>query len=375
MNSGNSTTSGLYTVINTYRTFNILNGYPLQIEISALYNSPITNAFMTDVQMQIGMGYSNGGSAPTDGAYFSYSNQTFNCNVNFNGTVTTQTSTLTPPTIGVFHNYMIVFTNGSVEFWVDNILYANIPFTSTNGAATSSNNLPVLCRMINASTPTNYTQLVISNVAVTLGDMNSGKNWQSIMSSCGNCCSQYPNGNTLVGSTANYTRNTTPVANASLSAVSAAIGTGLGGQFAGLLQLTLGTDGIVCSFQVPNSNSINNRNLYITGFTLQSVVQTAIATNPVILMYTLAFGSTAVSLATTESATTKAPRRIPIGFDSFSSTAAVGTLGTLFNRTFNTPIFVQPSEYIQITAKNIASGLPATTSALLWVISFDGYFE
>lgn len=57
----------------------------------------------------------------------------------------------------------------------------------------------------------------------------------------------------------------------------------------------------------------------------------------------LAFGHNAVSLATTTTATSKAPVRKPLGFMAFGAAATVGTLGVEIEKDFDrAPIVIQP---------------------------------
>jgi hypothetical protein len=96
----------------------------------------------------------------------------------------------------------------------------------------------------------------------------------------------------------------------------------------------------------------------------------------------LAFGHTAVSLATAEAAsfaaggTTKAPRRIPLCTTSVASaTAAAGTpvVGVPIYIPFSSPIVVAPGEFVAVTHNKVTTA-PAT-GAIMWTITFDAYFE
>ena len=99
-------------------------------------------------------------------------------------------------------------------------------------------------------------------------------------------------------------------------------------------QAAINVDGIACSFTVPaGTTALLGRKLVITGVQLHGVVTTVFAGGPISNAWFLAFGSSAVSLATAESAsfatgTTKIARKIPIGIDTYAATAAVGTLGS-----------------------------------------------
>jgi hypothetical protein len=93
----------------------------------------------------------------------------------------------------------------------------------------------------------------------------------------------------------------------------------------------------------------------------------------------LAYGHTTVSLAQTETttfqtATTKAARRIPLGMEGFAINAAVGvTSGQGVRLRFQTPVVVNPGEFVAIAAKNLVG---VTTSGVLTsLVTFNGYFE
>jgi len=97
-------------------------------------------------------------------------------------------------------------------------------------------------------------------------------------------------------------------------------------------------------------------------------------------MWSLAFGHTAVSLATAETgsfatATTHAPRRVALGWQS----AAIGTVvGGLYSPdilfTFDSPIVVRPGEFIA-TIMKIVVGTATASQTITYMVTFDGNFE
>ncbi|HRI38997.1 MAG TPA: hypothetical protein PLO50_10600 [Nitrospira sp.] len=123
------------------------------------------------------------------------------------------------------------------------------------------------------------------------------------------------------------------------------------------------------------------RNLVIRGVTIGGVVTVALTTSPLAGTMSLAYGHTAVSMATAESAsfasgTTKAPRRIALCATSVASaTAAAGTpvVGVPVSIQFAAPIVVAPGEFVAVT-HNKATTAPAT-GAIMWTITFDAYWE
>ena len=161
-----------------------------------------------------------------------------------------------------------------------------------------------------------------------------------------------------MGSTALYTNNLAAGAGAAMTNTTAALGVGMGGQFSALPTLAVGTDGIVCSYQNPlGTVAITGKQLAITGYSVTAVVTTVLAGNatPIIYAMSLCYGHTNVSLATTEAANAKAPRRIPIGVLTFAAAAAVGSVSQVINVDFDRPIPVFPGEFVALAAKNLGA--------------------
>jgi hypothetical protein len=177
-----------------------------------------------------------------------------------------------------------------------------------------------------------------------------------------------------MGSLANYANSANPTA-AVPTNTTAALGSGLGGQFWETVSLAVNTDGIIQSYQVPIATvNLPGRRLVIRGVGLTSYVQTVVVGGPFVAQWSLAFGHTAVSLATAEAATTKAPRRIALaGFTQVVTAAqAANTMvsqpGGSFVDFGDAPIFVNPGEFVQLVTKHI--GTAGTTGTIAHVVSF-----
>ena len=136
-------------------------------------------------------------------------------------------------------------------------------------------------------------------------------------------------------------------------------------------------DGILCSYQVPLGTSIlPGKSLYVTGVAIDGIVTTVLVGNatPIIYVAGIAFGSTNVSLATTEAAAAKAPRRLAIGIQQYAAAAAVGVQGARLQDDYTcSPIVVQPGEFFQVVLRNI--GAVTTTGAITFSVAITGYFE
>jgi hypothetical protein len=155
----------------------------------------------------------------------------------------------------------------------------------------------------------------------------------------------------------------------------AALGSGLGGKFWELPSLAVNTDAIIQSYQVPAGTvNIQGRRLVIRGISLMSYVQTVVAGGPYVAEWFLAFGHTAVSLATTESATTKAPRRIvlPQFTQAITAAQAVSTLVSMPGGPFvdfgDAPVYVNPGEFVQLCTRHI--GTVGTGGAIAHQVAF-----
>ncbi len=116
------------------------------------------------------------------------------------------------------------------------------------------------------------------------------------------------------------------------------------------------------------------RRLVIRGVGLTSYVQTVLVGGPCVTQYSLAFGHTAVSLATGESAFGKAPRRVPLGplTQAVAAAQAVSTIiaqpGDSYVDFGDAPIYVNPGEFVALVAKHI--GTVGTGGVIGHVVTF-----
>ena len=129
--------------------------------------------------------------------------------------------------------------------------------------------------------------------------------------------------------------------------------------------LAVTTDGIIQSYQVPAGTvNVPGKRCVLRGVKISSYVQTALTGGGYVAQYALAFGHTNVSLATTESATSKAPRRIPLGIHAVASGAVANTLlGEIWLDLGDAPVYVNPGEFIQIARKKVGAAPTAGTIA------------
>lgn len=372
LNAGLSLAINGVARLSTYRHFPCYKSYTTYFESETQFAAtPVAGNIC-----EWGAFLSTGIAAPTDGCFFRInSGGEFRAVVSNNG-IETQSGTLDfDSLVGVNTTkaFLIYVISNRALFWIENILVAEIILPPAQGASTSSMQLPFSFRTYNATATSTAQVMKIAFVNVTLADQNTSKLWNAILCGAGGHASQGQTAQTM-GSTALYSNNLAAGVGAAMTNTTAALGSGLGGQFAVQPTLVVGTDGILSSYQVPIGTAIlPGKSLYITRMTISSVVTTALTGGAVVYALSLAYGHTSVSLATTESAIAKAARRIPVGIQTFAAAAAVGTTPTKVDLDLNSPIVVQPGEFVQLAAKNL--GVVTTAGVITFIVSFGGYWE
>lgn len=377
----NASSLGTTTIgasLQSWRMFSMVNNGGLRVAIVGA----VTN--LLPANQVVEMGWFSGSTptvAPTEGVYFRLTSAGLVGVLNFNGVETTSgvfdTSWLTA---NVAVEYQLRMYTDVVEFWADGHFLGSVQTPDGNPQATMTLTQPVCVTMRNAGTVTGPQQFKLGHVSVDQRDTSVYIPYEHQMAAMGLMGAQGTSGN-VQGSTALYTNSLAPGAGAVMTNTTAALGAGLGGQFSVLPTLAANTDGILCSYQVPAGTiNIRPRTLMVRGVRVQGCVSTVLAGNatPVVYALALAFGHTAVSVATAEGAsfsanTTKSPRRLPLGYETYAAAAPVGTLGSAgIYVPFNAPLAVNPGEFIAVLAKNI--GVVTTTGVITFLVTFDSYW-
>jgi hypothetical protein len=387
LNSANITTTTTGMTFGTFKEFPILGPQATFAETAVSFSAQPSSNVVTDFGL-----FRRGAStayAPTDGVYFRVSSTGVQGVVNNNG-VETSTSifnlSLGTGTYVYANNavnrYLIQISNVQITFWINNFLYGSIPTPVGSGFAVKSSSLPWSIRnAIVGGAAGAATQVTVTDYRVGI----RGAAFAEDLGTTGNrLYGSYEglSGGTL-GSLANYANSTNPTAAAPTN-TTAALGSGLGGQFWETVSLAVNTDGIICSYQVPaGAVAVQGRRLRINGVSLYSYVQTVVAGGPYNAQYSLAFGHTAVSLATAETAsfataTTKAPRRIALPALTQVVTAAQA-VSTMVSQpggasvTFANPIYVNPGEFVALVTKHV--GTVGTSGTVAHLVAFDYSWE
>lgn len=371
LNGGASTAAAAVANYETRKMFPCYNGAGLAIEMIALWNQPP----QTGNQIEFGVFQAATTAAPLDGILFRLTSAgVLNGVTNFNGSETL-VDLGTVPSEDEAHSFGIRVEQESTIFMIDGVVRGTIATpTGQNGP---SNNMyqPIHFRNYNSGATSLAQQFQVGEVRVFMRDVGDARHFSQSMGGMGGLGCQGHAGATQ-GSTANYTNSMAIGAGAAATNTTAALGSGLGGQFGLLPTLAAGSDGIISSYLVPAATAlIPGESLVITGVWIDAKVLIAFTGGPCYFAMSLAIGGDAVTLAQAEAAATKAYRRIPLGFQSFPVTSPVGQKsdeGRIYVP-FNSPLVVNPGEYVAVVAKNM--GTVTTLGQVLFLIGFDSHWE
>ena len=327
---------------------------------------------------------------PADGVYFRFTADGLTGCMNYNGNELTigdviKYAPVSNLVMGAHTLYFEIDTR-QVQFWVDDDLIGNITIPNGVGAPFLTTSLPMTMQQRNTGTvlSTPLLQVKCAECAVYFGDVHASKPWPHQMAGLSLNAAQLGNGTSTptiaTCSNALYTNSLAAGAGVAMTNNTAALTAGLGGQFGALPTLVVPTDGLLSSFQNPvGSVNIAPRTLYITGVRIQGAITTTLVGGPVLYAYALCYGHTNVNLGVAETgsfvtATTKAPRRIPLGFETYGAAAVAGVLGGPgINVDFAVPIVVNPGEFVAVSAKNL--GVVTTAGVINVLVTLTGYFE
>lgn len=362
-----------YSIVKTYRNFPNYDPYPLYLDLVVGFSRGFDNNNI----LEFGLGFVSADSTPTDGIMFRVSGSTMYGVINNNSSETIVSTTFTP-SINEFNHYLIVFDSEEAEFWVNDVLRGKISVPTGLGSVCNSNSLPLFFRTYNKVGTVSSSQLLVSQATVSIGDMITNKGWGTTSIGSGLSSIIYPP-SYLSGQTANATNSTSPTTASTLSNTTAAYST-LGGDFIYSATTSGETDYILFAFQSPTgSTTSSGKNLIVTGVQINTFNGAiAAGANVTNIQWGMAFGSTSVSLATTDSASTgtRAPRRIVLGSQTFAASSAAFTVANNpINIKFKTPYIVEPSTYLHVFFKTPIAPTPASNQYFRGEVLINGYFE
>lgn len=372
------------TTINTAAAFRTWQHFPILGQQSPLYveiTAALSAALTTNTTIDFGLFLQSDASpyAPSDGVYFRFNSAGLIGLVNNNGEVTTGVFAFTP-TINQVYQFLIAVNEREVEFWIDDVLYATIETQVGKGQPFQSSALPFQVRHAIGGTAAGAAlSFKITDYSVQLGDLGANYPISQLATRAGGGL-QVQQGATTGGQLSTYALGAAPAA-VTLTASTAPATNTLGGLFLLPVAITAGeSDYPLFAWQNPaGTAAIPGKMFFCTGIIVQEAfVTTALTGGPIVLAYAVGFGSTAASLATTEtttftSNTTKIARKYPLGAQALAATAAIGALATGFQRSFSdAPIAVNPGEFLHIILR--AHGTSTSAGAIRGGVTILGYF-
>ncbi len=379
LNSGNSITSGQAANLYSYRFFSQQLTMPLYFECDLKY---VSGGLQSGVTVEFGMMNGPSGVAePTDGAFFRYNGSALLAVLSYGGSLSEVIIIVDPslvPAVNGTAYYQILFYTQEVEYWVNGTLVARIEQPAANGTPTLSPSQQVAFRIRNGVGVASAVQVHVSSVGVDLGDGlfgqtmgewavgNDGGSWQTQDGVAVAQTTQWPNsGAAAVGTLSN-------------TGLPAAAYNTLGGLFdynapAGAL-----TDYIGFAYQVPvGTNVLPGKNLWLKDISISLYNDGAtVAGTPTQVIWGIAVGSTAVSLATADSATGRSPKRIPVGNHTLQLGAVIGEgakEGTIF-KNYGDGIMVEPGTFVHVILR-IVVGTATALQRLRGLVGITGDFR
>jgi hypothetical protein len=388
--SGVLTNSGSITTTTTGLTFGTHAMFPVGGTQSIICEMSVAFSAQPNANTVIDFGLFQRGAttafAPLDGFYFRMTSAGILGVINSGGSETTVALTIAQGvspfvyTNNAVNRYLIQTSNVSTTFWVNNYKVGEIVNPVGTNFACKSLALPWSFRhAIVGGAAGAVTQALFSDYRVHI----RGIQYADSLGTVGNrVLGSYQglSGNTMGQLVAGTVTTGTLVKPTAAVPLNASLAANLPNSLAGRIyeQLTTGlaanVDGIFASFTNPaGSTTVQGRRLKVTGIMLSGMVSTVVVGGPAFTEWYIAYGHTADSLATAESAsmasaTTKAPRRFmcPKLTSNMTAAQAIGTLlvqpeyETIF---LDAPIYVNPGERIALVGNKTIS--TAITSGVL----------
>jgi hypothetical protein len=380
LNSGASVTTAQNTNVKTYRTFPVFGTYPTYVEIWA---KPV-NETATNSTTEFGVGYASAATAATDGCFFRYNaGGALYAVVSYGGSET-PVLIASPPTTNQTHHWMIAIHHEEVEFWINDVLQAEVATPPANPQPMSSNAQPFFARIVNSGAASAARQLSIGMLNVSLGDANATRPWSHAM--CGTGGGSYQtqpgvaSGPTCTRGAAQTGWPTSATAQTAVAFTTATTSPGinsLGGYMltAAVSTMTANADYPLYAYLNPaGTATLPGKTLYVTGARVGELVPQAAGGAVTTLIFGLGVGSTSANTTATEGAAIVAARIVPVGATGILAATAVGVAQGGWNLDFSSaPLVVPPGTYLHLIVRpTVITGVTLT-----WIQTFTviGYHE
>lgn len=380
-NSGNATTTGSGTLLQTYRHFPIFSA----AQTYCYFKLAFTGTWgVTNTTVDIGL-YTSGQTnpfAPTDGVYFRATSTGLQLVSNYNGV-----EQLTPafkvvsggadfvPTLGESYDCILTVSDVGCVAWMDlkdgsGLVVVGRLSTPSTGVPLMAGSAPFTIRhIITGGAASAVMNARVAKYTITNGGFATNRLWPTAMTGMGLSANQ-----SLTAGLANYANSAAP-ASATLSNTAAGYTT-LGGQFQFVGVAGAETDYALFAFQVPAATTaVTGRNLVIRGVWIDTVnTGAANGATATVLQWSLGVGGTNVSLATADGTNTRARAVTSLGYQSFAPSAVIGAQATRIDVNLDAPLVCEPSSFVHVILK-IPVGIVTASQIIRGVVGFNGYFE
>ena len=378
--AGTSTASGNYAYLQSWRYFPLIGTSPLAVEFTGQFTAypTVNEVFLA------GLGVATGAVEPVDGVWFELTSDGLKGCLRYNSGVVSKVTledTVSDLALNTNAKYVAVIGERQIEFWIDDVLYGTLEIPAANGQPFITTALPIFIQKYNNALVGSSPNMIVKvgDVSVTLMDLATNQTWANQMAQSG-LGMQGLNGGTMGSPQVQWANTALPSAAAATN-TTAALGAFLGGIFQMNAPATSATDVIIASYLNP-LGGVNQtpRTIKLRGIKVDCVnTVAAVATTASTFGVAVAWGSTTLTLATTETGSfvnnTAKQRRIqPVGVISFPVGSAVGAVSNPIQFDFEAPIVINPGEYIQVIAK-ILVGTATATEVFQWIISPNLYHE
>lgn len=376
LNAGQALTANAYAILSSIKSIPLYGTLPFSLDIVAkVLNVPGSSAVI-----EIGLGSVATNAAPTDGAFFRWTSAgQFMCVLSNAGSETnsgilagtftdpdTGESLTLPPSANLIHLYQIEVVEDHARFFIDDIEVAIVQTPSGQAYPFNAGRQQVFLRVYNGgSSPSLAPQIYMGQMIAVQDDLNQNRPWCDTLALMGRGAYQSPI--TAFGQTANHTNSTDP-ASGTLSNTAASYTT-LGGRWQVAALAAAQTDYALFAYQVPAGYQ-----LFVYGLAISSGIIGAAVVTPALLDWALGLNANAASLATADGAGTWAPRRIPLGTQSFAALAGIGSSAPDLVRNFPVPLVVDGGRFFHVILQ-IPKG--AATGSLIYRgdVMINGVFE
>ena len=376
LNTGATAASAAAASLRTYRSFPILGNFPTTIDF--WFSLSLVPQAQNNIEIGVGIPSASNVSPPTDGIYMLVDTAgALQLVANYNGTTTTSGAITFAWTANKVYHGEIVCHADRIELYFDGVLIGTVLRTaaSTVGAMAQNQSGNLFARLHNAAATAGAQKLNIARWSVTLGDGLFERPWGATRIGMGDNLQSAPN-SAAVAPLDNFANSAAPTS-AVLSNTAAGYAKP-GGQFQFAAVAGSETDYALFAYQLPTSSAATpGKTMVVTGIDLDAFnMGAANATTATLLEWHVGIGSTAVSLATTDTATTRAPHRKFLGVQTFPVGAAIGARADrALSADFSTaPLMVESGTFLHVILR-IPAGTATASQIIRGGVSVKGYLE